>query len=50
MGRYASKLNMVGYYLNSGDQKGADIFNPYIWGKHGLGTLLEKQLHRNYGN
>ena len=40
---------MIGYYLNSGDQEGSDMFSPYVWSKHGLDTLMEKKLSNDYG-
>ncbi|MGZ3821556.1 MAG: hypothetical protein ACXVB6_13245 [Mucilaginibacter sp.] len=36
--------------MSSGDENVSDIFTPYIWNKHGLGTLIKNKLKGNYGN
>lgn len=42
---------MVKYYLNSGDEHGSEMFSPYIWGKSGLGTLIDTLLSKDiYGS
>ena len=41
---------MIKYYLNTGDQTSSDMFTPYVWGKHGLGTMIDSALiDKKYG-
>jgi hypothetical protein len=41
---------MVHYFLTAGDEGVSEMFTPYIWNKHGYGTLFENQfLNSNYG-
>lgn len=40
---------MIGYYINCSDEV-CDMFNPYIWEEHGLGTLLKRKVRNtDYG-
>jgi hypothetical protein len=41
---------MIGYFIKSGDERVSEMFTPYIWKEHGLGTLYEnKFLNKDYG-
>lgn len=42
---------MIGFFLKSGDETVSEMFTPYIWQEHGLGTLFEKRfLNNDYGS
>ena len=41
---------MIRYFLSTGDEIVSNIFTPYVWKEHGLGTLLDKEIkNKNYG-
>jgi len=40
---------MVGYFVSSGDVQGGNLFADYIWGTHGLSTMLKPLTQKNYG-
>jgi len=41
---------MIKYFLNAGDEAVSNVFSPYIWKDHGLGTLFESEfLNKSYG-
>jgi hypothetical protein len=41
---------MVKFFLKAGDSQVSDEFTPYLWGKQGLGTLVEAYVNtRHYG-
>jgi|GEM_PF-1410944 len=41
---------MIRYYINAGDERGSEMFTPYVWKDSGLGTLIKSGLEeKKYG-
>ncbi len=41
---------MIGFFEKAGDPEAGDLFDIYVWGAHGIRTLVEKGLAgRTYG-
>lgn len=43
-------MSIIKYYCSFQGEGLSDIFLPYIWREHGLGTLLDGDLQTDYGN
>ncbi|QKJ30358.1 hypothetical protein HQ865_11510 [Mucilaginibacter mali] len=39
---------MIGYYISCSDEV-CDMFKPYVWGKHGIDTVMKIELSNDYG-
>ena len=45
------RASLISYYIHTGGMEVGDLFRPYVWGQHGLGSVLEAcTLRDGYGH